>query len=156
MTLCEIELEHVQTLLPESVHTLISILGYSATMRLISTLGGTTLHARTSERRARSGGVYALLHDVLTEKEADALMHHVGGAPFYVPRCDSALRELRNARFIADITKEKAAGYSSRQAMAILCPRYGFSDRYGWRLLRQRQDSQMRPSPAHQAGLFDI
>lgn len=154
MTPCENDQARLQALLPESVHTLIAILGYSATMRLITALGGTTLHACTSERRVRSGGVYALLRGVLTRQETQALIHHVGGASFYVPRCDSALRELRNTRFLSEVAKEKAAGRSARQAMAILCPRYGFSDRYGWQLLRQRYDSQQLPSPV-QAGIFD-
>ncbi|KAB7715537.1 mor transcription activator family protein [Plesiomonas shigelloides] len=153
MTLCETDLAHLQDSLPESVHTLIAILGYSATMRLITALGGCTLHARTRDRSERSGGVYALLRGVLTEQETQTLMHHVGGASFYVPRCDSALRELRNTRFLSDLDSEKAAGRSVRQAMAILCPRYGFSDRYGWRLLRQRHDIRQLPSPT-QVGLF--
>ncbi|EFX1701596.1 mor transcription activator family protein [Shigella sonnei] len=154
MILCETDLAHLQDSLPESVHTLIAILGYSATMRLISALGGSTLHARTRERCERSGGVYALLRGVLTESETQTLLHHVGGAPFYVPRCDRALRAARNARFLVDIAKEQKSGRSLRQAMAVLCPRYGFSDRYGWRLLRQQSDSQQLSSPA-QAGLFD-
>ncbi|MGL4856099.1 Mor transcription activator family protein [Plesiomonas sp.] len=137
MTFDDTDSATMQALLPESVQTLVAVIGYPATIRLIEALGGTTLHARTSERRSRTGGPYALLGDILTDSEVNSLMHHVGGAAFYIPRCDSVLRKVRNARFVADIAKAKATGSSCRKAMATLCPKYGFSDRYGWQLLRQ-------------------
>lgn len=123
--------------LPESAQTLIAVIGYSATLRLVTELGGTTLHARTNERSGRDGGVYALLDGVLSDSEIEALMRHVGGAPFYIPRCDGAVRKMRNARFIEEIHRVKASLGSYRKAMAALCPKYGFSDRYGWKLLSQ-------------------
>lgn len=148
----ETDLMMARDFLPESVQTLVAVIGYPATARLINTLGGTTLHARTNERRTRTGGLYALLCDVLTAGEVAALTHHVGGASFYIPRCDSVLRKVRNARFIADLTEARAAGSSGRGAMAALCPKYGFSDRYGWQLLSQAKDTPtISSAPRHNA-----
>jgi Mor family transcriptional regulator len=144
------ELAQIERLLPESAKMLIHVLGYSATSRLINRFGGVTLAAKSGAARERSGGVHALLREVLTEDESRKLIGYLGADQFYIPRCDSALRELRNARFIAAIAARQDEGMSIRQAMALLCPEYGISDRQGWKLIKTRVSDSGK-----QVGLFD-
>ncbi|EIG0624763.1 hypothetical protein HLJ08_004896, partial [Salmonella enterica] len=70
-----------------------------------------------------------------------------GGVEFYIPRCDAAIRAQRNASFIRDYHRLLDSGFSGRCAMARLCPRYGFSDRRGWAILKR-----WRESNAHNRG----
>lgn len=92
-TFSETDLRDAQALLPDSVQQLISVIGFPALTRLIRSFGGVTLSGKTGAHAERTGGVHALLHDVLTEDEINKLIRFLGGAPFYIPRCDHALPE---------------------------------------------------------------
>jgi Mor family transcriptional regulator len=145
------ELAQIEALLPDSAKELIRILGYTATSRLVTRFGGVTLSAKSGAARERSGGVHLLLREVLSDDESKKLIAYLGGAPFYIPRCDTALRVLRNARFVAALAERQLEGLSIRQAMAVLCPQFGISDRQGWKLISGHTNA---PSP-RQSGLFD-
>lgn len=144
------ELAALEALLPESAKALVQVLGYPATTKLINQFGGVTLSAKSGMAKERSGGVHALLRDVLTEEEVNKLIAYLGADQFYIPRCDVAMRQLRNARFIAALSERQAAGVSIRQAMAILCPQFGISDRIGWQLISKLAGEEKRT----QLGLF--
>ncbi|MDE9466867.1 mor transcription activator family protein [Xenorhabdus bovienii] len=144
------ELAQLESLLPDSALQLTDVMGYPATARLISRFGGVTLSAKTGKAAERSGGVYRLLREVLTDEECKALMGYLGDAPFYIPRCEKAFRFLRNGRFLAELAARCQEGLSRRQAMALLCPKYGFSDRIGWKLVGE-QSAKDVPQPR----LFD-
>ena len=145
------ELAQLESLLPESAKMLIHVLGYAATTRLINRFGGVSLSAKSGAARDRSGGVHALLREVLNEDESKKLIGYLGAAQFYIPRCDAALRQVRNARFIAAVAERQDGGLSIRQAFAVLCPQFGISDRVGWELIRARSAG----GKAEQPGLFD-
>ncbi|ECZ1841194.1 mor transcription activator family protein [Salmonella enterica] len=133
--------------LPEDARELIRLLGYDSALRLVRTFGGVSLSGRTGAARERSGGVYRFLVDVLSREEIARITAWTGGAEFYIPRCDAAIREQRNACFIRDYHRLLDGGFSGRCAMAWLCPRYGFSDRRGWAILKR-----WRESNAHNRG----
>lgn len=144
------ELEQLENLLPDSAKALIHVLGYAATTKLINRFGGVTLAAKSGAARERSGGVHALLREVLSEDESKKLIAYLGAEQFYIPRCDNALRKLRNAQFVAAIAERQDMGLSIRQAMAVLCPQFGISDRLGWQLI----GSKGTDSPPNQDQLF--
>lgn len=144
------ELAQIEALLPESAKALIHVLGYAATTKLINRFGGVTLSAKSGAARERSGGVHSLLRDVLTDDESQKLIAYLGADQFYIPRCDSALRQLRNVRFIAAVAERQDMGFSIRQAMAVLCPQFDISDRQGWKLIRASSSET-----GVQANLFD-
>lgn len=135
------ELAQLDNLLPESAKALIHVLGYAATTKLINRFGGVTLAAKSGAARERSGGVHAMLRDVLSDEESQKLIAYLGADQFYIPRCDAALRQLRNARFIAALAEQQSQGLSLRQAMALLCPEFGISDRQGWKLISEKMAS---------------
>ncbi len=153
-TFSETELRDAQALLPDSVQQLASVIGFPAMARLIRSFGGVTLSGKTGAYPGRTGGAHTLLHSVLSDDEIEKLCQFLGGAPFYIPRCYQALCALRNARFMADLKQHINDGYSHRQALALLCPRYGISDRHAWQLLSRRQKKTSLKSPT-QVGLFD-
>ncbi|HGG6754233.1 TPA: mor transcription activator family protein [Salmonella enterica subsp. enterica serovar Java] len=145
----------VKHCLPDSAFELVDVLGWPAAMRLVSLFGGVSLSGTSGRARERTGGVHQMLREALTEDEVKKLIRHFGSEGFYIPRCDVALRELRNSRFIAELDASVAGGLSTRQALARLCPRYGFSDRYAWSLRRRQKDNQTPPKGPVQTGLFD-
>lgn len=145
------ELAQLDNLLPESAKALIHVLGYAATTKLINRFGGVTLAAKSGAVRERSGGVHALLREVLTDEESQKLIAYLGAEQFYIPKCDLALRQLRNARFVAAVAERQEGGLSIRQAFAVLCPQFGISDRIGWELISARTGR----GKAEQPGLFD-
>ncbi|MBL5922028.1 mor transcription activator family protein [Lelliottia amnigena] len=127
--------------LPESMHELIRVLGYDAAMRLAEAFGGSSLSGRTGAAKERTGGVHRLIESVLTREEIKRLISWTGGAALYIPRCDAAVRVRRNARFADDYNRLLGEGCSGRSAMAQLCPLYGFSDRYGWEIMRRWREN---------------
>lgn len=143
------ELEQLESLLPESAKLLVHVLGYAAAASLITRFGGVTLSAKSGTAQERTGGVHALLREVLTDGEIQTLTQYLGASQFYIPRCDAALRELRNARFIAALADKQQEGMSIRRAMALLCPEYGISDRRAWELINSHT------TPHRQRGLFE-
>ncbi|ECQ1030376.1 mor transcription activator family protein [Salmonella enterica subsp. enterica serovar Stanley] len=150
-----IDLSSVKHYLPDSAFELVEVLGWPAAMRLVSLFGGVSVSGTSGRARERTGGVHQMLREALTEDEVKKLIRYCGSEGFYIPRCDVALRVLRNVRFIADLDAAVAGGLSVRQALARLCPRYGFSDRYAWSLIRRRKDNQTLPKGPVQTGLFD-
>lgn len=144
------EMLRIEALLPESAKALITVLGYATTIKLINRFGGTTLSQKSGMAQERTGGVHRLLREVLNDEESKKLIAYLGSDQFYIPRCDVALRELRNARFVADVAKCQTEGLSIRQAMGVLCPTYGISDRQGWKLINDR----MRKPEPQQRKLF--
>ncbi|HHL0433577.1 Mor transcription activator family protein [Klebsiella quasipneumoniae subsp. similipneumoniae] len=133
-------LQQVTELLPPVVIQIADLIGFPATERLLSAFGGTTFPIGKG-LRALGAQRAALLRDTIGDHNAQLLFKNFGGFPLYLPRCETALRELRNQRFLAEFDSVRQEGTSSLMAMTLLCPRYGFSDRFGWELLSKRKKS---------------
>lgn len=133
-------LQQVTELLPPVVIQIADLIGFPATERLLSAFGGTTFPIGKG-LRALGAQRAALLRDTIGDHNAKILFKNFGGFPLYLPRCEQALRELRNQRFLAEFHAIRQDGTSSLMAMTILCPKYGFSDRTGWNLLSLQKNS---------------
>lgn len=133
-------LQQVTELLPPVVIQIADLIGFPATERLLSAFGGTTFPIGKG-LRALGAQRAALLRDTIGDNNAQILFKHFGGFPLYLPRCELSLRELRNLQFLADFDEASKNGVSSLMAMTLLCPKYGFGDRTGWRLLAQRRNA---------------
>lgn len=134
------ELEQVKALLPESVIVIAELIGFPATAELLKALGGATFPVGKG-LRALGAGRANLLKETIGEENASLLVRHFGGEVLYLPRCDRALRELRNRSFLNEFEGLRDSGVSSLRVMTSLCPKYGFSDRFGWKLLNRKQDN---------------
>ena len=130
------ELERVKSLLPESVRQIADLIGYPATEKLLQAFGGTTFPVGKG-MRAMGASRAELLRQTVGDDNALLLAKNFGGEVLYLPRCDRALRELRNRAFITEFNSMRCGGLSSLRVMTELCPKYGFSDRFAWRLLSQ-------------------
>lgn len=126
--------------LPESMHEIIRVLGYGSAMRLVEAFGGVTLSGKSGAAKERTGGIHRMLESVLNVDEINKLIAWAGAAQLYIPRCTAAMRTQRNASFANEFNHLLDEGISGRKAMAQLCPRYGFSDRHGWDIMRLHRE----------------
>lgn len=133
-------LEQVAELLPESVQQIAELIGYPATVRLLEAFGGTTFPVGKG-LRALGATRSSLLRQAVGEDNAALLAKNFGGEVLYLPRCDRALCELRNRRFLEEFDALRCQGTSSLMVMTELCPKYGFSDRFAWGLLAEQKNT---------------
>lgn len=143
------ELEQVKSLLPETVLNIAELIGFPAAAELLKVLGGTTFPVGKGLRSLGASRA-RLLKDTIGEDNARILVHHFGGEVLYLPRCDRALRELRNRAFLSEFEALRDTGVSSLRVMTELCPKYGFSDRFAWGLLARQKEVLSQ----NQASLF--
>ncbi|MFJ5319225.1 Mor transcription activator family protein [Pectobacterium versatile] len=134
------ELERVAGLLPEVVLQIADLIGFPATARLLEKFGGTTFPIGKG-LRALGAHRAELLRETVGVDNAARLVKKFGGEVLYLPRCDRALRELRNQRFLSEFAALRESGTSGNMAMMQLCPVYGFSDRFAWELVRESKNA---------------
>ena len=125
------DIGQVRGLLNDTVRDIIDLIGLDATTRLVEHLGGTSFDMPRDSRRLR------ILQEILGADQISALLEIYGGAQLYIPRCDAALRALRNARFRAEVQGAVAAGNSQKMAVQLLAPKYGFSERRAYDILKE-------------------
>lgn len=77
-----------------------------------------------------------ILFAAIGEAKTYQLLRVFGGEELYVPRCEEALRELRNEQFRRDFIALTTNGVSKLMAMSQLCPEYKISERTGYTIVR--------------------
>lgn len=125
------EFENVEAYLPDVVKEMVQIIGFPATEKLIKSLGG--VYFRFSDGLK----YFPKLVEVVGMDAAKALRQHFHRSDMYIPRCEVALKVLRNQHFKREFDRlcdEK--GLSGRMAMLELCPQFQLSDRQGWEIIR--------------------
>lgn len=132
------ELERVAGLLPEVVLQIADLIGFSATAQLLKKFGGTTFPIGKGVK-ALGAQRAELLRETIGKDKAALLVKNFGGEILYLPRCDRALRELRNRRFLSEFAELRDSGTSGLMAMTVLCPKYEFSDRFAWKLVQENK-----------------
>ncbi|HDY6876395.1 Mor transcription activator family [Klebsiella pneumoniae] len=137
--------------LPDVAVEVVSQIGINSAMKLFKAFGGTTFPIGKGLRffgatRAR------LLQSILNDEEIKKLSFYFSGMPVYIPRCDNVLREIRNREFLNELAIMREDGTSTLIAMILLCPKYGISDRTGWRLLKDERDAHASRESANSTG----
>lgn len=127
-----VKLEDVAELLPESVQQMVDLVGFPAVEKIITHFGGATF-------RFTDGAYYfPKLKELVGFESAVKLRDVFRGEWLYIPRCQVALRVLRNYRFKAEYDYLTQTQHKSgRMAMLELCPKYQISDRSGWEIVAQ-------------------
>lgn len=132
----EADLNRVRALLPETMVQIVDAIGVQAAHDLVKAIGG----ARFKFGKGKNDTPRLnMLFSAIGEAKTYELLRVFGGEELYVPRCEEALRELRNERFraeFADLTEAK--GMSRLMAMSVLCPKYQISDRTGYTIVGSR------------------
>lgn len=134
------EFESVEHYLPESVKEIVDLIGLSATEKLIKAFGGFSFPVF-------QGKVYfEKLKDVLGEEDAEKLYDYLRSNIAYLPRCQTALRLLRNERIYTDYCRmTEQEGISGRLAIMQICSKYGVSDRIAWDAVRYLKSKPKQP-----------
>lgn len=138
-------LEAAQHLLPDVANDMVGIIGLSATVQTIEVLGGvsidfpvctdTPLPPLIEQHREELGD------DVLNKLSA-----YFAGEKVYIPRCEAALRYVRNQRFINEVATMSEDGYTTTAAVMQLCSKYKISDRTAWKILAKDQSPKVQKS----------
>lgn len=140
------EFENVAEFLPESVREMVDIIGFCAVEKLVRKFGGGSF--KLSDRSAL---YFDKLAEVIGKESAEKLLQYFGCEEIYIPRCDKALKILRNQRFYAAwCALKEERKLSGRMAMVELCPQFEITWRTGWEIVQKFERGQFGP----QATLF--
>lgn len=131
----------VADLLPTAIIEMVDVIGMDATMRLVEALGGADFDIPNGRKESYR---LSVLKSILPETALEALIAVYGGARIYIPRCEAALRELRNQRFCAHVrTLMEEEHLSQKAAVQKLIADYGITERWAYEILKERSDLQL-------------
>ncbi|HDR1900411.1 TPA: mor transcription activator family protein [Pasteurella multocida] len=141
----EIDLKNVSKHLPDVVHEMINIAGFHNTEKIIKRFGGARF------RFTDGAHYFPRLSGLIGEQDAIKLRQHFSSEEVYIPRCDVALRILRNQNLKADfdyltLKEEK----SDKIALLDICYKYQLSERQ----VREIIASFRRENTSRQESLF--
>lgn len=116
--------ENVAQYLPSVVHEMVSIAGFPDVEKIIKRFGGTRF------RFTDGTHYFPKLRDLIGKDNSIKLREYFCSEEVYIPRCDVALRVLRNQHLKADFDyltlKEKR---SAKMALLDICYKYQISER---------------------------
>lgn len=128
------------THLPKTAQTFVALIGLPSTLILVDKFGGKDV------RLHKGGDSVARLAAHIGEDAANKIFHYFGSDQINVPKCDDALKAVRNARIHADYDRLTGAeGKSDREAVHCLVDAFGLSERQVRRVLKTSS------VPAHRA-----
>lgn len=122
--------------LPKSARLIAQVIGLPATLALVEHYAGQRFTP------PKAGADYAALAEVIGEAAAAKLAAHFR-EPIDVPKCQEAMRAVVHdaLREDFDALTHGPESLSARRAVTELVRRYGYVDRYVWRLLKQADTS---------------
>ena len=148
-SLSEKDFDDVRHLLPDGAVDLIQVVGADAAYRLIKRWGGTSLPVGMN--KTRNGKIlHAKLAEEIGEENALKIGRIFGRQRFlWVPKCQEALRELRNRQIRARLDELTMGGgiYSMPEAVRKTAVEYDLTDRQIWYIAKQA-DIEASPQPA--------
>lgn len=135
-------LDQVKGLLPRQLLEIAEAIGLPAAQRLVDELGGTTWPVAKGVRRL---GVirHAALVEVIGERAANIMAERWANVPLYIPKCDAALRRLRDLEINRQYVQGVREGISANTLVAELARSYKLSDRRIWEILKQPDEMPM-------------
>ena len=139
-------LDQVKGLLPRQLLEISEAIGLPAAQRLVEELGGTTWPVARGVRRL---GIirHEALKEVVGETAANIMAERWANVPLYIPKCDAALRRVRDLEINRQYVQGVREGISANTLVAELARTYKLSDRRIWEILKQ-------PEPEATVDLF--
>lgn len=129
-------LEQVKSLLPQQIQDIADAIGLPATQRLVEQLGGTTWTVAKGVRRL---GIirHEALKEIVGEDAAKIMTARWSNVPMYIPKCDTALRRMRDLQINRQFEQGVREGISANTLVAELARSNSLSDRQIWKILKQ-------------------
>lgn len=129
------KLDNVEHLLPDMARLIASLIGLPKALKLIEAWGGTTFPF--SKNKRRDGQIrYEALAEVVGVDAANIMTRHFGGEVLAIPRCATALREVRDRVMRAEfdqLTRVHTAVY----AVNLLARKFQMTERNVWSVLKK-------------------
>ncbi|MFL1552481.1 Mor transcription activator family protein [Pseudomonas sp. D47] len=133
------KIDQVKGLLPRQVLDIAEAIGIPATQRLVDELGGTTWPVAQGKRRL---GIirHEALVNVIGVEAAEIMAKRWANVQLYIPRCDAALRSLRDHDINTQFEQGVREGISANTLVAELARSNKLSDRRIWEILKTPTD----------------
>ncbi|MGL5306164.1 MAG: Mor transcription activator family protein [Aeromonas veronii] len=134
-------------LLPQSARDIVSALGVSDAITVLSTLAGTRWEVPLFDRRHNKAGSQLVRY--LGEPLAMRLMAAFGGETLIVPRCQKAINGVRDQAIITGFEELCRDGMSVRLALSELALQYRLTTVSIWNIVNRvaaaKQDDSQLP-----------
>lgn len=134
--------------LPDTVADIARVIGTKAALALVENYGGSSIYAPLGVNKTGRAALERLV-PIIGEDAAKALSRYTHGERIYIPRCDAAMRRLRNLKMCECFEEAVRAGSSGNAIVQTLARDYQLSDRQVWKILKQTA-----PAESPQASLF--
>lgn len=138
----------LHSLLPPSIHEVAAVIGMPATLQLVERFGGTTLPLPKGANRLGISALKALAKQI-GDVPAQALAHHCAGEPLYIPKCDAALRRIRDLTICERFEAAVREGTTANRIVADLAREYKLTDRWVWNILKTTVPEPTTPDLFH-------
>lgn len=135
--------ELLPELLPDIVTDIANLVGYTAALKLVQAFGGVDFAMPVG---ATDSAALDKLVAVVGADAAHKLTRVYGGDDVYIPRCHTAMTQLRHKEFCKQVAQMVAAGDTQTAAIHLYAPQYGFTERWAYVVLsaeRSRADTQL-------------
>lgn len=131
------QLADYEAYLPETAKSILDVIGIVDTIKLVRKYGGNPL---LIPKVRHCGNAINYLVDVIGEASAFQLIEHFRGERIYLPRCDYALRKLRNDQFVQAVNDYVIEHKASQdQALFALCPQFGITYRSAFYIMKNNK-----------------
>lgn len=130
-------LESARVHLPPTVRRIAELAGLPVAIKLVDALGGRSWYfarGMGQNGQARVAALSEIVGDDVAERLA-FYMHERHAV--YIPKCDEALRVLRNIEIHRQFDQSTREGVSANTVVAELARVYELSDRHVWRVLKR-------------------
>lgn len=139
-------IEQMQSLLPDSIAEVAEVLGMPATLMLVEKLGGTSLHVPQGANRRGLKRLNQVAAQI-GQDNANKLAEFCCGEPLYIPRCDVALRRIRDLTICDKFEQGVRAGKTANEVVVQLALEYRLTDRWIWKILKNTVPSDIESIP---------
>lgn len=130
--------KQLQSLMPETVQTMASLIGIEQAMILVEALAGLdylmpkTLETNTGKQ----------LVSLVGQEATKRLIAHFGGSYVYIPFCTALRRALFNQAFFNAVMAKMESGVSQYQAVRETTHQFGIAERTGYVILKKFSQKQ--------------
>lgn len=126
--------EEMVDLFPPIFIEIVECIGLDNTLLVVNSFGGLDFPLPRGFNDCKRG---QKLIDCLGHDVAMRFMGVFGGERLYIPRCDDALRVVRNRNFCKVIDDAMHAGQGKKDAVQSYAYEFGFSERNAYKVLKK-------------------